>query len=61
MAWRGLANLAEKHIRKGHLLYMEGKLQTRSWEGKDGIKRTVTEVVASDIQLLDRHETEARG
>ena len=61
VAWRGLANLAEKHIRKGHLLYMEGKLQTRSWEGKDGIKRTVTEVVASDIQLLDRHETEARG
>lgn len=61
VAWRGLANLAEKYIHKGSLLYVEGKLQTRSWEGKDGIKRTVTEVVASDIQLLDRRETEARG
>ena len=36
VAWRNLAELAEKYIRKGRLLYVEGKLQTRTWEGKDG-------------------------
>ncbi len=58
VAWRNLAELAEKYIRKGRLLYVEGKLQTRTWEGKDGVKRTVVEIVASDIQLLDRRETQ---
>lgn len=61
VAWRNLAELAEKYIRKGRLLYVEGKLQTRTWEGKDGVKRTMVEIVASDIQLLDRREAEARG
>ena len=58
VAWRNLAELAEKYIRKGRLLYVEGKLQTRTWEGKDGVKRTMVEIVASDIQLLDRRETQ---
>ena len=56
VAWRNLAELAEKYIRKGRLLYVEGKLQTRTWEGKDGVKRTMVEIVASDIQLLDRRD-----
>jgi len=51
VAWRGLASLAEKYIRKGRQLYIEGKLQTRSWE-KDGVKRYATEVLADNIQLL---------
>ena len=55
VAWRGLAELAEKYIRKGSQLYVEGKLQTRSWE-KDGIKRYTTEVVAETIQLLGKRE-----
>ena len=55
VAWRGLAELAEKYIRKGSQLYVEGKLQTRSWE-KDGIKRYTTEIVAETIQLLGRRE-----
>ena len=58
VAWRNLAELAEKYIRKGRLLYVEGKLQTRTWEGKDGVKRTMVEIVASDIQLLDRREAQ---
>ena len=53
VAWRGLATLAEKYIKKGSQIYVEGKLQTRSWE-KDGIKRYTTEIVAEEIQLLGK-------
>lgn len=51
VAWRGLATTAEKFIRKGSQLYIEGKIQTRNWE-KDGIKRYTTEIIADSIQLL---------
>lgn len=51
VAWRGLAELAEKYIRKGSQLYIEGKITTRSWE-KDGVTRYTTEIVADTIQLL---------
>ncbi len=53
VAWRGLATLAEKYIKKGSQIYVEGKIQTRSWE-KDGIKRYTTEIVAEEIQLLGK-------
>ena len=53
VAWRGLAEVAEKYIRKGMQLYVEGKLQTRSWE-KDGVRRYTTEIVADTIQMLGR-------
>jgi len=53
VAWRGLAELAEKYIRKGSQLYVEGKIQTRSWE-KDGIKRYTTEIYADTINLLGK-------
>ncbi|MEA4981957.1 MAG: single-stranded DNA-binding protein [Paludibacter sp.] len=53
VAWRGLAEIAEKYIRKGSQLYIEGKIQTRSWE-KDGIKRYTTEIYAESIQLLGK-------
>jgi single-strand DNA-binding protein len=53
VARRGLAELAEKYIRKGMQLYVDGKIQTRSWE-KDGVKRYITEVVAETIQLLGK-------
>ncbi len=53
VAWRGLAELAEKYIRKGSELYVEGKLQTKSWE-KDGIKRYTTEIYAETINLLGK-------
>jgi len=55
VAWRKLAELSEKYIRKGSQLYVEGKIQTRSWE-KDGIKRYTTEIVAETIQLLGKRE-----
>lgn len=53
VAWRGLAEVAEKYIRKGSQLYVEGKIQTRSWE-KEGIKRYTTEILADTIQLLGK-------
>ena len=53
VAWRGLAEIAEKYIRKGSQLYIEGKIQTRSWE-KDGIKRYTTEIYADNIQMLGK-------
>jgi single-strand DNA-binding protein len=53
VAWRGLAELAEKYIRKGSQLYIEGKIQTRSWE-KDGVKRYTTEIYADTINLLGK-------
>ena len=59
VAWRGLATLAEKYIRKGTQIYVEGKIQTRSYE-KDGIKRYTTEIVAETIQLLGK-KPEANG
>ncbi len=54
VAWRNLAERAEKYIRKGQLLYVEGKLRTRTWEGKDGAKHHTVEVVAEYIEMLDR-------
>ena len=53
VCWRGLAKLAEQYIKKGTQVYIEGELQTRSWE-KDGITRYTTEILANDIQLLGR-------
>lgn len=53
VAWRGLATLSEKFIKKGTQIYLEGKLQTRPWE-KDGVKRYTTEIVADEMQLLGK-------
>jgi single-strand DNA-binding protein len=52
--WRGLADLVEKYVRKGSLVYVKGKLKTRSYNDKDGNKRSVTEIVAEEIILLDK-------
>lgn len=53
VAWRGLAEIAEKYIKKGSQIYVEGKISTRKWE-KDGIARYSTEIVAENIQMLGR-------
>jgi single-strand DNA-binding protein len=52
VAWRSLAEVAEKYVTKGRQLYIEGKIKTRSWDDKDGNKRYITEVVADVLQLL---------
>lgn len=53
VAWRKLAELLAEYLKKGSRVYLEGKLQTRSWEDKDGIKRYTTEVVIGDFMFLD--------
>ncbi len=52
--WRSLAELANKYLQKGSLVYVEGKLKTRSYDDKEGIKRYVTEVVAEQLIMLDK-------
>ncbi len=53
VAWRRQAEFASQYIQKGRLIYVEGRLQTRSWDGQDGQKHYRTEVVANNFQLLD--------
>jgi single-strand DNA-binding protein len=52
--WRGLAELAQKYLRKGSLVYIEGRLRTRSWEDKEGNKKFATEIVGDNLIMLDK-------
>lgn len=52
--WRGLADIASKYLVKGKLVYIEGKLRTRSFEDKEGNKKHTTEVVAENFTMLGR-------
>jgi single-strand DNA-binding protein len=54
--WRSLAENAEKLLKKGSQIYIEGKLQTNSWTDKDGNKKNVTEVIGENFILLQRKE-----
>ncbi len=54
VAWRGLAEITERYLRKGSKVYVEGKLRTRKWQDKDGIERYTTEVHADEMTMLDR-------
>jgi single-strand DNA-binding protein len=59
---RNLAEIVAQYTRKGALVYIEGRIQTRSWEGQDGQKRRTTEIIANDVQFLDsRAGTGASG
>lgn len=59
--WRGLAEIAEKYIRKGTKIYIEGKLKKRSWQDKEGNTRYATEVVGDDLTILSRLENQDRN
>lgn len=52
--WRGLAELAQKYLRRGSLVYIEGRLKTRSWEDREGNKKYATEIVADNLIMLDK-------
>ena len=52
--WRGLAELASKYLHKGSLVHIEGRLRTRSWEDKDKQRRQSTEIVATNLVMLDK-------
>lgn len=52
VAWRSNADVVERFVKKGTQLYVEGRLRSRSWDGQDGTKHYITEIVADTIQLL---------
>jgi len=56
VAWRHLANIASQYLNKGSLAFVEGRLQTRSWDDPSGIKKYKTEIVADNIQLGPRND-----
>lgn len=61
VAWRGLADTSEKYVHKGSQLYIEGKLKTRNYEDKAGVRRYVTEIYAESIQILTRKDNANKG
>ena len=58
VVWRGLAEVAEKYVRKGARLYIEGKIKSRTYEDKMGNRRYITEIYAEDMQILTRPQTQ---
>ena len=54
VVWRRLAEICGQYLKKGSKVYIEGRLQTRDWEGEDGTKRYRTEIVADNMIMLDR-------
>ncbi|MCF8283469.1 MAG: single-stranded DNA-binding protein [Sphingobacteriales bacterium] len=56
VVWRGLADVAEKYLKKGKQVYLEGKIRTRSWEDKEGVKRYTTEIVADTFTMLGKKD-----
>lgn len=54
VCWRNLATLAEKFIKKGSQVYIEGRIRSRSYDGNDGVKRTAYEINADEVRLLDK-------
>ena len=54
VAWGKLADICGQYLTKGKKIYVEGRLQTRDWEGQDGVKRYRTEIIVEDMIMLDR-------
>lgn len=61
VAWAKLAELCSQLLFKGRKVYVEGRLQTRQWEGQDGVKRSTTEVVIDDMIVLDSRRQDGGG
>lgn len=61
VAWRALAERAEKQLQKGSLVYVEGKITHRKWQDRDGNDRWSTEIVANTFRLLDRRDSAERS
>lgn len=61
VAWSRLAEIVEQYVGKGSPVYIEGKLQTTSWDGQDGVKKYKTEVVAHTLQMLGKKREASAG
>lgn len=59
--WRKLGEIANQYLKKGRRVYIEGRLQTRSWDGQDGQKRYKTEIVADNMIMLDSRPEGSAG
>lgn len=59
--WRGLAELAQKYLHKGSLVYIEGRLKTRSRLDKEGIQRNETDIIADNLVMLDKKNDSLPG
>ena len=58
--WRGLAEIAEKYVKKGMQIYIEGRIKTRSYNDKDGNTKYITEIVGDNMQMLGRKSDETQ-
>jgi single-strand DNA-binding protein len=61
VVWRTLAEIAGKYVKKGTMLYIEGKIRTRSWDDKDGNKRYSTDIEADNFQMLSSRSEDSAG
>lgn len=58
VAWAKLGEICNEHLRKGSRIYIEGRIQTRTYDDKDGVKRYKTELIASDMIILDSRKAD---
>lgn len=56
LLWRNLADVADKYVRKGSLLYVEGTIHYRKWQGKDGVEHSMTDITATELKMLNKVE-----
>jgi len=61
VAWGRLGELCGEYLSKGRRVFIEGKIQTRNYEGKDGNKRYITEIIATSVQFLDSSQRKGAG
>lgn len=65
VAWRNTADIVDKYVKKGSQLYVEGRLRTRDYTDRDGVKRYITEIMADTVRMLgkvlDRKENQSSG
>ena len=61
VVWGKLAEICQQYVKKGRKIYVEGRMQTRDWEGEDGVKRYRNEIVTENLILLDRAGAPAGG
>jgi single-strand DNA-binding protein len=52
VAWRKLAEIVQQYLKKGSLIYIEGRIETREWQDKEGQKRYTTEIIANEMRML---------
>ncbi len=61
IAWRGIAQVVERLVQKGTQVYIEGKLQTRQWEDQTGIRRSTTEILIENLEILANRKEQPGG